>query len=379
MNMTKTNVIIDCQILQTDDRNRGMGLYLYNLLNSLSDKNNDTLEWTFIINDSLSLATEDRKILDKFNGIVVKARLLTHKDKELYQEAHDINQNIIGKALSEQKTNALKTVFFIPALFSSEIYPVFPSEGSCNLILFHDIIPFLYYKQYFRDHEGHARKDYAQRWKEAYRADLFVTNSVTTADDLSLYFGIDPSRTIPILGAGAHGDIATPVKPSIQGLSKDYVLMPSGDDFRKNNQIAVSAFAELKNSIQLVITSRFSKETQLNLKDIYPNIIFSGSVSTSELLWLMDNTRFVFFPSEYEGLGMPLLEAVNRGAAIACSNIPVFREISRDAFTYFDPTSVSNIAESLENVLSKNNQSDLKQKYQTIKDKFSWKKLPRHS
>src|SRR5690606_26418070 len=38
----------------------------------------------------------------------------------------------------------------------------------------------------------------------------------------------------------------------------------------------------------------------------------------------------LLFPSEYEGFGLPLLEAQAAGVAVVCSDIPVFREVAGD-------------------------------------------------
>jgi glycosyltransferase involved in cell wall biosynthesis len=367
------NLVIDCQLLQTSDRNRGMGLFLYSLLDTFSASEHN-LGITFLINSRLSsLSTSDTALL-KSLGNIVEAELLIQKDHEYYAQASEHNRQVIDK-LNFASGSSDKIVFFIPALFSSEIYPVYPSHGTANMLLFHDIIPYLYSDQYFSDPEGHARKDYAQRWREAYRTDLFITNSQTTADDLTVYFGIDPSRIVPVLGAGAHFSNVLPMKPNIAAASGKYILMPSGDDARKNNELAVRAFADQNTDTKLIITSNFSEPTKRHLKSISPNVIFSGSVSGEELLWLIDNALFVLFPTEYEGLGMPVLEAVNRNATIACSNIPVFKEISDDAFYYFDPTSQLSIAETINQLLANPEKSKgINKKYQSIKTKFDWQK-----
>jgi len=366
-------LVIDCQLLQTSDRNRGMGLFLYSLLDALSTTQHN-LDLTLLISSRLSdLLTSDMSLL-KSLGTIVEAELLNQKDHEYYAHASEHNRQILDK-LNLASDSSSGTAFFIPALFSSEIYPVYPSQGTANMLLFHDIIPYLYPDQYFPDPEGHARKDYAQRWKEAYRTDLFITNSQTTADNLTVYFGIDPSRIEPVLGAGAHFNKISPSKPNIAAVGDKYILMPSGDDARKNNELAVRAFADQKTDAKLIITSNFSEPTKRRLKSISPNIIFSGSVSAEELLWLMDNALFVLFPTQYEGLGMPVLEAVNRNATIACSNIPAFKEISSDAFYYFNPRSQLSIAETIKQLLANPEKpKNSKKEYQSIKTKFDWHK-----
>ena len=373
MSGLKKYIIIDCQLLQTEDRYRGMGLYFYNLLYSINKKHPKNVNFKFLINSNLrELSIEDRNLL-KDLGDIENVKLLTSHNHQFFSQVSANNRKVIDKFVSEYKE---KVIFFIPSLFSSEIFPVFPTKGTLNLLLFYDIIPFLYADQYFKQPDGNHAKDYSQRWGEAYKTDLFLTISITTADDLSIYFGIDPSRIIPIFGAGAHANKIVPQKPKIKGLSRDFILMPSGDDYRKNNILAVRAFADLNTNTKLLITSKFSSETKHQLRNISSNVIFSESVSNNEMVWLIDNALFVFFPSQYEGLGMPILEAVNRNAKIVCSDIPAFKEISEKAFHYFDPLSQKSITLSLRRALKEYDESNINsQSYALIKDQFNWDKV----
>lgn len=58
------------------------------------------------------------------------------------------------------------------------------------------------------------------------------------------------------------------------------------------------------------------------------------------------------FPSLVEGFGIPLLEAARYGCPIACSDIPVFREILPRGPRYFDPRSPAAIAASIGDCLA---------------------------
>lgn len=348
----KTQIIVDCQLLQTSDRQRGMGFYLRSLLKSLAvDQTARRVSWVFVLNLRLQqLEAEDETLLHQLDGRRLYVGLLHQGDCQLFAQAAAKNRQLIDKAIAPAVADETyeKTVYFIPAQFSREIYPVFPTQGTANLMLFHDLIPFLYHEQYFRDHEGMPRKDYAQRFTEVYRTDLFVTNSQTTADDLTIYLGVDPSRIVPILGAAADRKAASSKRPAFADeLKQGYIFMPGGDDFRKNNALAARAFAELHVPERLVVTSSFGAESRRVLHDLCPNIMFAGPVPDDEFLWLLDHARAVFFPALYEGLGMPVLEAVERGIPVACSNIPVFAEISQDAFYYFDPLSSSDTVRAL--------------------------------
>lgn len=368
-------LIVDAQLLQTSDRKRGMGLFLLGLLDKLELPKDVKL--SFVTNARLApLDAEDQALIKRLDGEIIEVELLHQADNPQYVLSAGTNKELLDRALASRLTKPEETAYFIPALFSSEIHPVFPSTGTTNVLLFHDIIPFLYYRNYFHDHEGLPRKDYAQRFRECYRTDLFVTNSQTTADDLMVYFGVDESRIVPILGAAADRGKLTPKTPKISSQLKDgFVFMPSGDDLRKNNLIAVQAFASLNSNLKLVVTSHFSEGTKRQLMAACPDIVFAGSVDNDEFLWFLDNAKVVYFPPEYEGLGMPILEAVERGAIVACSNIPVFAEISQQAFFYFDPKSVSSIHAALTKALTvdkKKHIASMQAAYEDILNHFSW-------
>ena len=374
-----TRVIVDCQLLQTADRDRGMGLFLFSLLKALSASKPPGLSWTFMINSNMpKLRQADEHLLQQLNGTILAVNLLHKKSQAFFAEAADYNRSQVTAAIRSLAPDLqpATATFFIPALFSAEIFPVFP-EGTKNIMLFHDSIPYLYHKQYFSDPDGVALKDYAQRFSEFYKTDVFVTNSQTTADDLVVYFGVDPSRTVPILGAGASRAHLRPQAPMMaKDLGEDYVLMPSGDDLRKNNVVAAQALANLDSGIQLVVTSTFGAESRQRLTNLYPHTIFTGSVRDEEYLWLVNNAKAVLFPTLYEGLGMPVLEAVEHEATVVCSRIPVFVEISPEAFFYFDPTSPADLAQVLRETLSAS-PADLarkKKNYASIKKRFSWDK-----
>ena len=60
----------------------------------------------------------------------------------------------------------------------------------------------------------------------------------------------------------------------------------------------------------------------------------------------------VVVPSLYEGFGLPVLEAMTRGAPVACSDIPVLREVAGSAAVAFDPYVPSDIARAVREVVS---------------------------
>lgn len=60
----------------------------------------------------------------------------------------------------------------------------------------------------------------------------------------------------------------------------------------------------------------------------------------------------VVFPSLYEGFGLPVLEAMARGVPVACSNLPVLREVTGGHAVDFTPTEPSAIADAIRQLVS---------------------------
>jgi glycosyltransferase involved in cell wall biosynthesis len=68
---------------------------------------------------------------------------------------------------------------------------------------------------------------------------------------------------------------------------------------------------------------RFLEE---HLNELNGYIIIAGEVTPAEVHAFYNSTRCVVLPSRYEGFGLPLVEALQRGKQILCSDIPPFRE-----------------------------------------------------
>ena len=83
------------------------------------------------------------------------------------------------------------------------------------------------------------------------------------------------------------------------------------------------------------------------------------------------------FPSLSEGFGLPGLEAINAGTLAIISDIPVFREVYKDAAIYFNPHDFSSIATTIKEVLKLSREAR-KEKIEYGKEfvkRYSWRKM----
>ncbi len=111
---------------------------------------------------------------------------------------------------------------------------------------------------------------------------------------------------------------------------------------------------------------------RLDLKD---RIIAPGRISTDHLVYLYNGAAGFIFPSEYEGFGLPPLEAMQCGVPVIASNASCMPEVLGDAALYFEPKSVEQLTSQINRLLS---DTDLRQNLiqngvNQVK-KYSWPK-----
>jgi hypothetical protein len=80
-------------------------------------------------------------------------------------------------------------------------------------------------------------------------------------------------------------------------------------------------------------------------------IRFTGRTNDEELKLLYQNARLLFFPSFYEGLGLPILESLASGTPVAVSNTSSMPEFAGPDAGLFDPSNPEDMAQCLEKML----------------------------
>jgi glycosyltransferase involved in cell wall biosynthesis len=85
---------------------------------------------------------------------------------------------------------------------------------------------------------------------------------------------------------------------------------------------------------------------------IEDDVRFLGWVSQEEVEGLYAASALFVFPSLYEGFGLPVLEAMQRGLPVACSDRTSLPEVAGDAALLFDPDKPEEIAAAMERLLA---------------------------
>ena len=189
------------------------------------------------------------------------------------------------------------------------------------------------------------------KWELLYKklsrkVDSFHTVSAFSAERLAHFFPQIKSR-IKWIHNGVTPHFFEPVQAAgqryveEQGLSgRPFILVPGGLHFRKNAELILAASEKiLKLYPDLVIavvnhTNPVYAERALKL-GIRMRLL--GFVSDEALCALYTAASVVWYPSRYEGFGLPIVEAMACGASVVCSNSTSIPEVAGTAGVLVDP------------------------------------------
>jgi len=109
-------------------------------------------------------------------------------------------------------------------------------------------------------------------------------------------------------------------------------------------------------------------------------IHFTGFVNDDELLQLYNASDLMTFPSFYEGFGLPILEAMACGRAVACSKTSAMPEVANAAAILFDPRATEDIARAMRDVLVDHElRSRMERLGQQRASLFTWERTARRT
>ena len=372
----KRPLVFDGQLFQSDAWDRGMGKYSLSLLSSIAaiSKNDIHIIFTkrLTLDSSVRQAVQHAVPSAKIHLLDLYAPDPRFPDRTDVQLMGEKNRERLDIFIRDTFQNA-EADFVILSLFIDRACSVFPSAVR-KILLFYDLIPLQYHERYGK---FASYKNYLARFKTVLEADRIWTISQTVADDLVTYVGIDKQRLCNINGAPIKRAHQAPRRPKGFKVPERYLIMPSGDDIRKNNRRAVQGFEEYRSSLQdndiyLIITSFFNDQAKIELQQYSPNLIFSGNIPEGELRWLYANSVGLLFMPEYEGLGLPILEAVEEDKPVVCSNLTVFNEMSVDAFYYADQFDPVSIASAIHSCVMREGWGRKRRQYPDILTRYTW-------
>jgi len=258
-----------------------------------------------------------------------------------------------ARILCEQTTLPLEArrlrldVLFNPG-FTAPIFSPCPS-----VTVFHDL-------QHKRQPENFRWFDLpfwrALLYAAAHRSNHLLADSNATRDDLIRFYHLDPGKiTVAPLGVDPlFFDIARRRRP------EPFFLTVSTLHPHKNLDRLIQSFAAFhsqRQDFRLIIAGLRGFHTEpleslrasLGLNDA---VQFTGWIPRADLYDLFARAYAFFYPTTFEGFGLPVLEALAAGVPTACSNIEPVSGVAGDAALQLDPSDSGAIIDAMNRLIS---------------------------
>jgi glycosyltransferase involved in cell wall biosynthesis len=194
----------------------------------------------------------------------------------------------------------------------------------------------------------------------ARRSERVITDSEASKSDIVRFLGLSADRVdVAPLGPGIPEEVEGPPAPEIRRQleigDSPLVLSVLAKRPHKNAARLIDAFARVPKGTLVMpgYSTGYERELQERVDGVGlgERVRLLGWVDDALLDGLYRAANCFVFPSLAEGFGLPVLEAMLRGAPVACSNTTSLPEVAGDAALLFDPLDVEAIAVSIRRIV----------------------------
>lgn len=368
------NILIDGQTLSTPEINRGIGVYFKNVLTNMMKLSYGHNWYMFIASDQ-GLNVFEPWVKNNLNVIIDRV-FMPGTD---YQRS-ELFSGKINELISDYEIDVL----WIPnPLMINVLFPV--EKLNCKVfVTIFDLIPVV---MPVKEWSKEIKNEYERRLR--YLKDnkpYFLFISCATQDDFKKYVDRDAEGKVTLLAADSKKFYSKTNKNR-----KNNIVFTGGFDYRKNIVGAIDAFIkmqeeysddELVKSAILYIVCKYNEADKeiivkrLERAGVEEKVIFTGYISDKSLAELYTNSSVFFFPSLYEGFGLPILEAMLGGSYILCADNSSLPEVCGEYALLCDANNVEDMAKKLYCALHESLQEDImqKEKRKEYALSFSWEK-----
>jgi glycosyltransferase involved in cell wall biosynthesis len=329
-------LVIDCLIFQ---KNKAFGYqeYLFNILHSFYKNRGQILFDEIIL---VCMNKEISNFIEFSDKICIKGFNITNKLKQIYV------QNSLKRLLGLTKDDVILYTYNYGAIISQ-----------CKSVLvIHDLL-FL-------------RKEYLPNWMMRIQRRLFVPISLKkankviaisnfTKNDIVRKYHINTSKINTVYNFFNFKKFELiSIKDMNEVIKKPFILTISSLGKHKNIIVILKAFngiCKKESNYKLIFVGSFSKMFYEHKKyyeglddSVKAKIVFMENISYTALGILYKRCSVFILPTLFEGLGMPIVEALYFNAPTLVSNIEVCREVSLNRAIYFNPESYEELFQIIE-------------------------------
>lgn len=188
-----------------------------------------------------------------------------------------------------------------------------------------------------------------------------ITPSEYTKNDLIKVYGTNPKKITPIY----HGYDLSLYRPLISNKLKKYqpyIFYLGRVEHKKNSAGLIKAYGMLRKEQgikhKIVIAGKpgfgydkFKEELHKLPVNVQKDVIELGYIKDDQLVCLMQNADIFFFPSLFEGFGLPVIEAMACGVPVVASKNTSITEIAGSAAMLINPHKPLQMAAALSKII----------------------------
>lgn len=231
--------------------------------------------------------------------------------------------------------------------------------GIKTVVTIHDLI-FLRYPQYYKPVD---RKIYFQKVHYACKvADRIIAVSTQTRKDIIRFMNIDPAK-ISVVYQGISPLFFEDPKTSPEELRTKYHLpehyiLSVGTLEQRKNQVSLLKAVHAGNlDLSIVLVGKQTRyAAELNAfalrHGMKEKVIMTGQVPDEDLPGLYKNAGVMVYISEFEGFGLPVVEAMASGCPVVASNTSCMPETTAGAALLCDPRNSHEILHAIQTILN---------------------------
>lgn len=222
-------------------------------------------------------------------------------------------------------------------------------------------------ERFDEEYKGRFKRSWEQAKEDYMETDILIPNSHLTRAECMKWLG---------------RDVSEPVYPGIDRMQvirqkrRNQIIYVGRLNAYKNIDEIIRALSTIENPPKLVIVGTGEEEHALKRLAHECNVDceFKGSLSDKDKWIELYRSKFMVFPSSFEGFGMPPAEAMAAGIPCICSDIPILREVYKNSAVYFIEHDIDDLKEKIEMLIKDTKKSELigKKGKEYVKT-YSWK------
>ncbi len=251
-----------------------------------------------------------------------------------------------------------------------------------SLVTIHDLTFMLLRERY----RGRANALYATAATRlsARRADRVLCGSQATRALLLTHLGIDGDRVDVIPYGVAETFFADPARALDRGdelPDRPYLLFVGTWEARKGLLVLLEAMRQVNahgRRVRIVLAGQrgWGTEQVLDAMSREPDVELRERPDDEELARLYRNALALVYPSEMEGFGLPVAEAMACGCPVIATDLPSIREFAGACPLYIEPGDSARLAAHVESLLqSPSDRPERAQQARRIVDPLRWSAL----